>query len=46
METLETIVIDDPEEEWGPGDSPIIQIPASKFNVGDKVRVEYRITKL
>ena len=46
MEILETIVIDDPEEEWGPGPSPIIQIPARKFHVGDKVKIEYKITKL
>ncbi len=45
FKTIDTIVIDDPEEEWGPGASEIIQIKAREFNVGDKVKVEYRITK-
>lgn len=46
FKTLETEVIDDPEEEWGPGASPIVKIDANKFNVGDKVRVNYKITKI
>ena len=46
FKTIETIVIDDPDEECGPGADEIIKINTREFNVGDKVRVKYSITKI
>jgi len=46
FKTIETYVFDDPDESIGPGVSPVIQIGVWPLERGDKVKVEYKITKI